>query len=657
MIKILKLVENFILYAILFLIPLMVLPIFPSAYITPKLMILTWGLGIILILKSIRIIAKGNLSFSTSTFDLPVLLLGLAFVLSMFTHTKTLLDSVLFPGTATLILGSIVLYFAINQLGDAKKNAKFPIIISGVIVSFISLLTISGTLSKLAFLPDFVKSANFSPLEGTLPTMIFLVVLLLLTIPSAVKEKDMGQKVLFGISSALLVFGAIISVYFSIPTANKVSQYPNLVTSWVVAADSIKENPFFGAGPGNYLISFNRFRPLAFNQGDNWNLRYNSSGSFYLTLLTEAGFIGLAALILIVIRYAYLVKDRKFTPEKMALGAMLVLLLVLPASTGVIVLLFALLAMASKSRENGLDLVSESHSKAVSRIPIFLVTIPVFLFVPVFFFFSGKLLTGEYVYRRALAAIVTNDGRGAYELLQKAIILSPYIDRYRNTYAQVNLALANSIASQENLTDDQKNTVSQLIQQAIAQGKVAVTLSPLKAGNWEVLSSIYKNVIPLAKGADQFALQTMAQAIALDPINSNYRINLGGIYYQLKNYDAAIDTFKLAVATKPNLANARYNLAIAYREKGDIERAIIEMNNVLSLIDKDSKDYELAQKELENLESKRPAKTAADGESLNAPSQVEESQTQIELPQDANPPAPQITPTPSPSATPTPDTP
>lgn len=657
MLKALKLVENFILYAILFLIPLIVLPLFPSAYITPKLLILTWGLGIILILKSIRIIAKGSLSFSTSSFDLPVLLFGLAFVLSMFTHSKTLLDSVFFPGTATLVLGSVVLYFAINQLGDAKKNAKFPIIVSGVIVSFLSLLTVSGAMSKVTSLPDFMKSANFSTLEGTLPTMIFLAVLLLLSIPSAVKEKDMGLKVLFGISSALLVFGAVISVYFSIPTSSKVSQYPNLVTSWVVAADSIKENPFFGSGPGNYLISFNRFRPLAFNSGDNWNIRYNSSGSFYLTLLTETGLIGVAAILLIIIRYLYLIRDKKFTPEKMALGAMLILLLFLPASTGVVVLLFALLAMASKSRDNSLDLVSESHSKAVSRIPIFLVTIPVFLFVTVFFFFSGKMLTGEYVYRRALSAIVANDGRGAYELLQKAIILNPYVDRYRNTYSQVNLALANSIASQQDLTDDQKNTVSQLIQQSIAQGKVAVTLSPLKAANWEVLSSIYKNIIPLAKGADQFALQTMAQAIALDPINSNYRIALGGIYYQLKNYDAAIDTFKLAVATKPNLANARYNLAIAYRENGEIEKAIVEMNNVLSLVDKDSKDYELAQKELENLESQRPVKTEADGESLNAPSQVEESQTQIDLPEDATPPEPEITPSPSPTATPTPDTP
>ena len=69
MIKVLRQVENAILYFVVFLIPLIVLPIFPSAYVTPKLLLLTWGLGVILIFKAVRTIARGSLGFSTSSFD------------------------------------------------------------------------------------------------------------------------------------------------------------------------------------------------------------------------------------------------------------------------------------------------------------------------------------------------------------------------------------------------------------------------------------------------------------------------------------------------------------------------------------------------------------------------------------------------------------
>lgn len=154
--------------------------------------------------------------------------------------------------------------------------------------------------------------------------------------------------------------------------------------------------------------------------------------------------------------------------------------------------------------------------------------------------------------------------------------------------------------------------------------------------------------MPFAQGSDNFAIQTYTQAIALNPVNPNLRISLGGIYYALGRYDEAISAFELAALAKPDLANAHYNLSAAYREKGDIDKAISEMNIVLTLVPKDSSDYNLAKSELDALEKNRPSPApstplrAAEGQgNLTPPAEAPQQviQPPIELPSEANPPA------------------
>ena len=132
---------------------------------------------------------------------------------------------------------------------------------------------------------------------------------------------------------------------------------------------------------------------------------------------------------------------------------------------------------------------------------------------------------------------------------------------------------------------------------------------------------------------------------------------MGGTFYALGDYDNAIDAFKLAVLAKPDHANAHYNLSFAYREKGEIEKAISEMTIVLSLADRESNDYELVRTELENLEARRPTTETEGTENLIPPQEAEEPiiQPPLELPDDAEPPESPEVPTVSPSPTPTPE--
>ncbi|KKU03134.1 MAG: hypothetical protein UX03_C0022G0013, partial [Candidatus Woesebacteria bacterium GW2011_GWE1_45_18] len=158
---------------------------------------------------------------------------------------------------------------------------------------------------------------------------------------------------------------------------------------------------------------------------------------------------------------------------------------------------------------------------------------------------------------------------------------------------------------------------------------------------WENLGRTYQSIMAFATGADAFAITSFNQAVALDPTNPNLRIALGGIFYSLGRYDEAVRTFELAVLSKPDLANGHYNLAIALREKGNLEDAIAQLNAVLSLVEKDSEDYNLVKTEIENLEKKLPAKEAEGTESLTPPTPAEEPvlKPPLTLPEEATPPA------------------
>ena len=403
-----------------------------------------------------------------------------------------------------------------------------------------------------------------------------------------------------------------------------------------IVVETLKQSPIWGAGPDNYVTAFNLFRPISFNQTGLWLARFSTAGNFYFTLITELGFAGLSAIVILLISVykSILTGIRQKEWEMSSLVLLIVIFAVFPSAPVLIFLLMALLAVFSRSEEKTISL-------AANRVPSAIIAAPIFIGIVVLTVFGTKAVNAELTYQKSLVALTNNNAMDTYNLMTKAAILNPYVDRYHASLAQVDMALATSIASKKNLADTDRQSISQLISQAINEGKATVSLNTGRSGNWEVLAQIYASIMPFAQGSDQFAIQTYSQAVALDPINPNLRIALGGIYYALGKYDNAIETYKLAVLTKPDLANAHYNLAIAYREKKDYDSAITEMNTVLTLVKLGTPDYTLAKNTLEALEKSKPATVKApEGQALTTPQKQETViKPPLELPGEATPPA------------------
>lgn len=638
--KLLKNIEKYLLIIGVAFFAVFVLPKFSSSFIVPKEIFGAIIISLALILCSARAIIKGETKFQLGKFDLVVIIFTLVYIIGAIFMTPNKMETFFYPGIVTFVIISALFYFLINQLSKKdKNNILIAIFFSGIFLSISTLFTQLGLYNQIPQLPAFMKSSTFNPLGGSLQSVIYLIAILPIGIIQVIKDKDYVRKIFFGVASAIIVLGATVLTIGLLPGKTGAIVLPTAQTSWEVAVETLKHSPILGVGPEGYATAFNLYRSVTYNQTSLWNTRFSSANNFYFTFITELGFAGLASLIILIIAiYRKIKRDlKKNIWEEISIVIILVSFALFPSAPSLIFLLMVLLAVFSESEEKTVGI-------APTRIPSIIVATPIILGIVALGIFGTKAVVAEVTYEKSLVALTNNDAKGTYTLMTTATNENPYVDRYHASLAQIDMALATSIASQKTVSDADKTTITQLIQQAISEGKSTVTLNPNRSQNWEVLGQIYKSIMSFATGSDQFAIQTYTEAINLDPTNPNLRIELGGVYYTLGEYDNAIDAFKLAILAKSDLANAYYNLAIAYRDKKDYENAITEMNIVLTLVDKNSSDYTLAQSALADLEKNKPATTTTttngDQGSLTTPEkQTTVVKPPITLPQEATPPA------------------
>lgn len=647
----------------MFLIPLFFLPVTSDFFDFQKQALLVFGTLTLLVLWALRSFLERKVTFFTTALDLPVILLAAVSLLSVSLRTPNKIDAFLIPGEAGAILAGGLLYFLITQTVRNKQRSLVSLLssllASGVVVSLVSIAASTGILEQTGFLPAFAKLRTFSLVGAPLPTLVFMVVLLpvaLFVIWRSYKERKFTLSPLYSLVLAVLFLGvvAVSRVSFLGPLAERPKILP-LATGWAVAVETLKVSPL-GVGPGNFLTAFNKYRPISYNATDLWNIRFAASSNWYLHLFTELGILGLAVVLFLVWRVFWLGRWLRLVEGSAAtklvnqsifitIALITLLFLLLPGNLVLIFLFFVFggLLAVPVARERSVSFVEPRPfvPGAVFAAVLGLGVLVVALFAPIY--------RAEVTYKRALDAAVESRGKDLYDGVVRAINQSPRVARYHITLSQTNLALVNNLAQKKELTEEERRTVAQLAQQAIEQGKIAVSLNPQLSSNWENLAGIYRALSPIAKGAGDLALATLTQAVALEPMNPVSRISLGGIYFAANKFDEAVREFERAVVVKNDLANAHYNLAVALREGGDIERAIKEMERTFALVKPETQDYELAKAELENLKSKLPKAAGQSGETLQAPAPSPSPLVKppIELSPEAAPP-----PTGSPAPTP-----
>ena len=423
------------------------------------------------------------------------------------------------------------------------------------------------------------------------------------------------------------------------------------VTSWVVSVSSFRDAPFFGTGPASYLFNFTTYKPVDFNSLPYWNFTFDTAYNEFLQILGTLGIFGFLGLLIfcivvIVNSWRNLAVDTEdarqdnthiLLPAMAVSGLLVIVLFAIHEATLVsfIVTLFilAVLMMAQRSiRERVTELslgikAATANNNQFDLFPIILFIVYVFLAVPVLYK-TVTMVAADYYHHQALLSANTN-GALTYQYLQKAETFNPQADLYRVDMAQTNFALANALAAKAipqngkpaTLTNQDRQTIQTLLAQSINEGQASIALSPRSARNWEVLASIYQNISGVAQNALAFSLSAYSQAVRLDPLNPTLRLNIGGIYYSVKNYDLATRFYTDAANLKPDYANAYYNLAVAYRDKGDLQDALVVANQAVTLeqSNKGTASYQVAAQLLSDLKAKLSGSNAPQAQPSAAP--------------------------------------
>ncbi len=651
----------------IFLFPLFLLPTTTNFYDFNKLALLAISASILLVIFSAKTLITKTFHFEVLPFITPLFIFGLIHFASPFiTSPKNIVDSLMSRGSFFLIL-SLFVAMATNLINERKfiRHASYALIGSGTLLAIITLFQsfgfgLSNLINSLAgtSLPN---TLAFTPAGSPVALLTFLVPLIALSLVLAFTKTDAGEKVSLFVLSAIMASTILVVALYASPGKDASPIFLPLQAGYAIAIDSLKtpKTALFGFGTNSFSIAFNQLRSSSLNLGNLWNIRFGASSTEILHLVTTVGLTGAIAFGLILTTMLKMAK----TPQtgiqlrslKLAAFIATALFFFVPGNF-VLYFAFAVLlglwAMAAKFANyeayQTLDLQLDPNPtkpQTAKQIGIFAPPALIIAAVGALLYFGSKTYTADMTFKKSLDAAAKNDGLTTYNLQRQAIIQNPYLPRYRRSYATTNLALANALASNKDITDQDKQNVAQLIQQAIREAKVATSLEPTNVVNWESLSGIYQALIGSAQDADQWTVAALAQAIQVDPTNPSLRVSLGGIYYSLKAYDQAIRLFQQAAELKPDYANAYYNLSHAYLEKKDVVAAFDYMRQTLSLTQADSADYTKAKDELEALSKQLPktANQAPTGDLAPAQTELQTASpapspaAEVNLPSDSGP--------------------
>ncbi len=658
-------------------------------FVLPKQALVIFAGMTVMILYGIKTLLLEKVKIRRTPFDLAVLLFLAALLLSSIFSTAWA-DSL---SNFIPVLFAGLLYFGIVYNAD---NEKSVVVLTGSLLAGACLLAIVPILShlKLYVLPyDFTKMTLFTPTGSNLDQVLYLLFVLPVSfyfiLPFLLKNRlkqlfsdKKGElvKILgFALASLIILAGLAVSIYNLIRPSGLILL--PLETGFQTAFAAISQDAgrtlqgfLFGTGFGEYLLAFTKFKQASFNANPTlWGLGFIHSSTFVLELLATTGILGLLSFLFLCYK---VIRERPlFVPLIIALAAAFVL----PFTFISLVPLFFLLAIYAGLRgasndpryfDVELELVAfkkgfitfttdGERRKDYRKILSYTIFGLILILTVSLGFLSYDYLSGNVTFAKALTAANQNNGQLTYTYENSAIssFTGKYNDAYFRVFSQTNLALANSLAASvpkgASPSAQTQQTIYTLVQQSINAARQATTLSPQNPLDWQNLATIYRSLIGFGQNADSFAILAQQQAIQLDPVNPQEYITLGGIYYQLGQWDKALAQFQQAAALKPDFPNAYYNIAHTLIQQGDLKGALVQLQTVQSLEKNDPTNLAQVDAEIKKLQEQinQGAQAAGQNGQVTPPATILPKQNpQVKIPA----PEATIVPTKTPSVTPTP---
>jgi len=369
-----------------------------------------------------------------------------------------------------------------------------------------------------------------------------------------------------------------------------------------VAVETLKQSPrefFLGSGPGTFGYDYVKFRPKQIAQDNlGWNLTFFSGTSEFINRIATTGVLGgffflLLILVWVVEAFRVLVREEEktFLPLAVFSGwlAIAVAAFYYPFNLALMMLFwFILAAVAALNQEKTvlfpLDTLKKNY--AASMIFVVLLIGAIALMVQ-----SAKNYYAEVAYLEAVEAFAKKDIAGAVQKLNVAADATNRLqDNYLTGLAQAYWAQAEQEIEQKKDQEAQiaLQAAAPYLQEAVKNAVQSTEIAnPNNSFNWAFRAQIYRKLIGVDEGFDDWALDMYEKAIKLETSNPTLYGEVGQVYLIKNDLEKAKIAFEKAVELMPQYIDAHYYLALIADKKGDRAAAIGHLEIVGQLLPAD----------------------------------------------------------------------
>jgi len=396
-------------------------------------------------------------------------------------------------------------------------------------------------------------------------------------------------------------------------------------TAAVISLNSIKDSPLLGSGPTTFANVYKQNRPS--NLGDFSVINFNESTSFFFTVASTTGVLGIIAFLFLVISgLVVLLKEMMIVIKRvdeinnlhsylaLSVGVtwlfLTIFLFVYFVNMSLLLLwwlFFALMAAVSSlnqpnnSETNSIK-TSSSNSPKASFFLSFGFVLVIIAFIAVLYLQSQKYVSAIYFKEALTFSNQDSDINKVAEKISNAISLDPNRDSYYRDLAVVHLTLAKEKIIEkglQDLTPEESNFVSTRFRSALQSLNQAKTLNPNNSLNPFSVANLYEEFIVLGKESGEKAIENYREALELDPKNPEIYVSIARVGILLADIETAeanssknkrekIETppkalehlsmseeyLKKSLVIKPDHVGSNVLLVTVYEKAGETDKAV-----------------------------------------------------------------------------------
>jgi len=498
-----------------------------------------------------------------------------------------------------LVLPQVMLFQGFNAIGNSIE--ALTVFLAVVAIFLVTLLAFKG-LKGIAIYVLLFAILGLLLIVDFWPAWLIISLTLLLFLVFSFKKRIFREDVN---RLSLPIFLLLISLifFFFNPLQNLLPQdsvignlpieiLPSQKVSWSIGWEGLKENPFLGAGLGNFSYLFSKFKPQTFLETPFWQIRFDRPINHMAEILGTTGVIGILSYLLLIGMFLLvswiainsksqaLVPNFQF-PVLLAFLALLAGQFFYYQNTVLAFSFWLFLGLGTISWGGAVKGKSFGFRDFPELGLVFTIIFWVVLFGFLFsYFIMGKFYLADVYYRQYLI----NPTKWELSLegnspLEKATRIADSRTVYHIVLARGYLQKL----SEEAVKPQPDNQVlANMVALAVREGKRAVELSPNMVSAQETLGFVYRDIRGIAEGATDWGIKVFEKAIGLEPKNPILLTELAKLYIVNNNLEKAKELFNRALEMRSDYAEAAISLSILEESEGKTEEAIKRLENLIN---------------------------------------------------------------------------